>query len=404
MAARREPTRSGSAAASRDAPALSGLSIVLTGHRRSAEFAQSFTRRGASVLHAPVLQLRALSDDTGLVEATRRAIAEPPDVVIVTTAVGILRWLEIADLEGLGSQLRAVLNGARLLARGPKARGALRSAGLAEEFVAASETTAEVVDRLLDGGVSGLRVTLQMHGGPDGDVRARLEPAGARVETLRVYQWAPSPAPEAVQRAIQAVCNRTTDAVVFTSAPGSQAFLDLAEAAGRTSELLAALASDVLPAAVGPVTAEPLRAAGLDPLVPERFRLGALVRALTERLADGRAVDSRDIATEGGLVRIRGNVVNLDGEAVHLSPVPMALLRVLARRPGEVVDRHRLLDALVEARDLHAVEVAVARLRTCFGQPGIVETVIGKGYRLATVADPVPVDGRARHDAAHVAG
>lgn len=61
----------------------------------------------------------------------------------------------------------------------------------------------------------------------------------------------------------------------------------------------------------------------------------------------------------------------------------MAMLRSLALRPGEVVDRHRLLAALPGAGDLHAVEMAVARLRKSLGRAGIVETVVKRGYRLA---------------------
>jgi uroporphyrinogen-III synthase len=37
------------------------------------------------------------------------------------------------------------------------------------------------------------------------------------------------------------------------------------------------------------------------------------------------------------------------------------------------------------ATDLHAVEVAIARLRAGLGCTGVVETVVKRGYRLATV-------------------
>jgi uroporphyrinogen-III synthase len=46
-------------------------------------------------------------------------------------------------------------------------------------------------------------------------------------------------------------------------------------------EFTQALSDYVATAAVGPVTAEPLREAGIDPLVPDRYRLGALVRLVT---------------------------------------------------------------------------------------------------------------------------
>ncbi|MYY82883.1 uroporphyrinogen-III synthase, partial [Streptomyces sp. SID335] len=65
-------------------------------------------------------------------------------------------------------------------------------------------------------------------------------------------------------------------------------------------------------------------------------------------------------------------------------PAGMALLAALARRPGWVVARAELLRALPGAgRDEHAVESAMARLRTALGTPKLIQTVVKRGYRLA---------------------
>ncbi|NED73222.1 uroporphyrinogen-III synthase, partial [Streptomyces sp. SID9944] len=53
-------------------------------------------------------------------------------------------------------------------------------------------------------------------------------------------------------------------------------------------------------------------------------------------------------------------------------------------RPGWVVARGELLRALPGAgRDEHAVETAMARLRTSLGTPKLIQTVVKRGYRLA---------------------
>jgi uroporphyrinogen-III synthase len=122
---------------------------------------------------------------------------------------------------------------------------------------------------------------------------------------------------------------------------------------------------------------------GLDPLVPDRSRLGALVRSVAVHLTECRV---RRLRTPAGLLELRGQAALLDGRPLALSPAPVAMLRTLARRPGQVVDRPTLLAALPGAADLHAVEVAVGRLRTGLGAAGVVETVVKRGYRLA-VAD-----------------
>ncbi len=78
--------------------------------------------------------------------------------------------------------------------------------------------------------------------------------------------------------------------------------------------------------------------------------------------------------------------VQVDGVAVHLSGAPLAVLEVLAERPGHVVSRLELMRRLPSglATSEHAVEVAVARLRRGLGRP-LVQTVVKRGYRLATV-------------------
>ncbi len=360
---------------------LVGFSIVLTSDRRVEEFATAFERRGATVLRAPILRIVPIERDEVLQAVTAELVAHPPDDVVVTTAIGLRGWIEAADAAGAAEDLLAVLGAARILVRGPKGKGAVRAAGLSEAWAARSETTAEVVEHLLAEGVAGRRIAVQQHGLPDEDLLARLVDAGADVVRVPVYRWGPSPEPAAVARAIEATCAHTVDAVVFTSAPGSQAFLDAAREAGRFDAVVDALRTDVVPACVGPVTAGPLEAVGCTPVVPDRYRLGALVRAVSDHLATERV---REITTPAGVLHLRGQAATLDGQPLALSPVPLAVLRALARRPGEVVDRQRLLASLPGAADLHAVEVAVGRLRTGIGRPGVVETVVKRGYRLAT--------------------
>jgi uroporphyrinogen-III synthase len=364
--------------------ALSGFTLVLTSDRRSHELTASFERRGATVLHSPTLRIVPLVDDEILLAATKRVLHDPPTDVVVTTGIGFRGWIEAADAAGQAPELLAVLARARLLARGPKARGAIRAAGLVESWSAESEKTGEIVDRLLDEGVREQRIAFQLHGVVDDEQVSRLRASGAAVEAVPVYRWGPAPNPAAVLRGIDAICTRSCDAVVFTSAPGAQALLDAAAAAGRLDELLDALAKDVVAAAVGDVTAGPLRKMGVAPLVPDRARLGALVRCLADHLE---ALCVGGLSTSGGRLEVRGRTAVLDGRIAAMSPAPLAILRELVRAGGEVVDRQTLLATLPGAADEHAVEMAVARLRTSLGVAGIVQTVVKRGYRVAVSKD-----------------
>ncbi|KJK36713.1 bifunctional uroporphyrinogen-III synthetase/response regulator domain protein [Streptomyces variegatus] len=359
---------------------LAGFTVGVTAARRADELGVLLQRRGAAVLHAPALRIVPLADDSELLAATKEIIERAPDIVVATTAIGFRGWVEAADGWGLGDDLLARLGGVRIMARGPKVKGAVRAAGLTEEWSPSSESMAEVLDRLLEEGVDGLRIAIQLHGEPLPGFVEALREGGADVLGVPVYRWMPPEDITPVDRLLDATVARALDAVTFTSAPAAASLLSRAEDRGLLDEVLAALSHDVLPACVGPVTALPLQSRGIDTVQPERFRLGPLVQLLCQELP-GRA---RSFPVAGHRVEIRGHAVLVDG---HLKPVPpagMSLLRALSRRPGWVVARADLLRALPgSGRDEHAVETAMARLRTALGTPKLIQTVVKRGYRLA---------------------
>jgi uroporphyrinogen-III synthase len=52
--------------------------------------------------------------------------------------------------------------------------------------------------------------------------------------------------------------------------------------------------------------------------------------------------------------------------------------------PGRVVTREQLLaDLPGSGNDTHAVESGVARLRAALAAPGVIQTIVKRGYRLA---------------------
>ncbi|MEV5771728.1 uroporphyrinogen-III synthase [Streptomyces antimycoticus] len=370
------------AAAAAEAPVgpLAGFTVGVTAARRADELGALLRRRGAAVLHAPALRIVPLADDSELLAATKQLIDHAPHVVIATTAIGFRGWVEAADGWGLGDALLDRLREVRLLARGPKVRGAIRAAGLTEEWSPPSESMAEVLERLLEEGVEGQRIAIQLHGEPLPGFIESLRAGGAKVVGVPVYRWMPPEDIGPVDRLLDATVARALDAVTFTSAPAAASLLDRAERRGMRGELLDALRHDVLAACVGPVTALPLEAHDIPTSQPERFRLGPLVQLLTAELP----ARVRPLPVAGRRLEIRGHAVVVDGELRTVPPAGMALLRALARRPGWVVARAELLRSLPGAgRDEHAVETAMARLRTALGSPKLIQTVVKRGYRLA---------------------
>ena len=266
---------------------LSGRRIVLTAQRRAEQLASALQRHGASIVYAPTLSVIPHIDDPELIARTRALIKHRPDIVVVTTGVGFTGWGEVAEAAGLREEWHEMLTGARIIARGPKARGAIQAAGLVPEWVAESETSAEIEEALLGEGVRDLRIAVQHHGAGADGLDESFAAAGADVCSLVVYRWTSAPDPEAVVAAVRSVAERRCDAVAFTSAPGAAAFLEAAADEDLLPQVIDAFTDDdggVLAAAVGSVTATPLQEKGIAPVVPERFRLGALARILIREL------------------------------------------------------------------------------------------------------------------------
>ncbi len=168
-------------------------------------------RRGATIQHGPALRIVGLADDTDLQNATRALIESPPDITVATTGIGYRGWIEAADGWGLGEDLLTALGRGEMLARGPKARGAIRASGLVDAWSPESESTAEVLEHLLARGVEGRRIAVQLHGEPLPDVVEALEIAGAEVMTVPVYRWAPPADIGPLDRLLDAVLSGSID-------------------------------------------------------------------------------------------------------------------------------------------------------------------------------------------------
>jgi uroporphyrinogen-III synthase len=355
---------------------LSGYTIGVTADRRRDELAGLLESRGARVVLAPALRIVPISDDAELKAATRACLDNPPDIVLVNTGIGMRGWLEAAEGWGLAEPLRAVLSRAYLVARGPKARAAIRSAGLHDQWSPEGEGYEEVVDHLTARGIAGLTVSMQLHGESQPEYTEALQEAGARVIEVPVYRWAPPTDQAPLHRLVDLITGRLVDAVTFTSGPAVNALL---RAAGPAADaVLDALRTQVLVACVGPVTAAPLRRHDIPVVTPSRARLSALLRTIVEELPK-RALT---VQVAGHSLTLRGHAAIVDGELRPLAPAPMAVLRALAAAPGRVLSRAALLHALPRGADEHAVEMAVARLRAGLAAPGVVQTVVKRGYRL----------------------
>ncbi|WP_104135436.1 uroporphyrinogen-III synthase [Cryobacterium sp. Y62] len=284
---------------------LEGFRIGVTSDRRSSDLIDAFERRGARVVHAPTLRIAHSEQDGPLLTDTRTLIAARPDILLATTGYGVRRWFEVAEAVGIGSGLTDALADTTILVRGPKARGGIRATGLDDSGMSDSETTASLVDKVLAEYPPGLTIGIQVHGATDEVQLDRLRAVHERVLVVAPYRWiAMDDTDERVYKLVEAICSRQLDCVTFTSAPAVHALFTAAEGMDVYPELIAALQTRVCAAAVGPVTSAPLIAAGIAPIQPTRFRMGALIRLVCEHLEQNMI---ERIETQNGLVQLRGS-------------------------------------------------------------------------------------------------
>jgi DNA-binding response OmpR family regulator len=125
---------------------------------------------------------------------------------------------------------------------------------------------------------------------------------------------------------------------------------------------------------------------GADDYVVKPFSMAELqlrIEALLRRAARGVAARQ---AREIGPLRIdfTAREVSIDARPVALTRKEFDILASLARQPGVAVTRERILLDVWQTTwsGRHTLEVHVASLRAKLGQPDLVRTVRGVGYRL----------------------
>ncbi len=361
---------------------LQGFTVAVTADRRSAEQIELFSRRGAKVLHAPTMATQYLDDEAALRRATDEVLRVSPDILIVTTGIGLRAWFETAQGWGLADSLLASLRSSRVVARGVKAAAAARQWDLEVALQPPSERLDDAVALLLADGVDGKRVVVQEHGQPTGSAAADLEAAGAEVVPVPVYRWRLPDDPGPALGLVDSVLAGEVHAVTFTSAPAVTNLFTLADLQDQGKELRKAFNSGrVVAGCVGSVCAGAASDEGVEaPLFPDRGRLGLLVRLVSDELGTRRT----ELDLGGHSVVLQGTTAVLDGIPVDLPPREAAVLASLAERPGAVVGKTTLANRLWgTGSDPHAVEVAVNRLRSRLGPAGSrLVTVRGRGYRL----------------------
>lgn len=284
--------------------AFAGLRVAAFESRRADDMARLIERFGGRPSVSPSMREVPLEDHRDAVDFANLLITGQVDIVIFMTGVGARLLVSAVERHVERRRFLDALSDVVTIARGPKPVAALRDLGIEPTHrVPEPNTWRELLQTVdLHVPVANHTVALQEYGQPNPSLVAGLEARGARVRSVKVYQWDLPLDVEPLAANVRAIVAGEIDVVLFTSAQQVVNLLRQAEAMGLGDELRRGF-ERVVVASVGPTTSELLRERGLPvDLEPEHPKMGHLVSAAAERshelLERKRQVTARVLSAE----------------------------------------------------------------------------------------------------------
>jgi len=261
---------------------LLGIRVALLEARMGGELESLVRRHGGEPYAVPSLrevrraapcEIAAFIDSLG-----------PRSIVALSTGAGVRALFEEAGARA--GELRARLSGCITVCRGPKPVAALKEIGvLVSVRVPEPYTTRDLIETLSAVVAPNDDVTLVHYGERSAPLVDAMARRGARVRELLLYEWALPEDTVPMRRLVEEIVERRVGAVAFTSQVQLRHLMIVAKEMRRLDDLLVALRTHTIVAAVGPTCADALVQAGVVPrVVPDHPKMGAMVAALAKLL------------------------------------------------------------------------------------------------------------------------
>jgi uroporphyrinogen-III synthase len=270
---------------------LKGKRIAVPEMRELEVFSGLLERRGAEVLRCPLVTIYDSPHSAAVLSFAVKVADGGFDDFILITGEGLTRILSCINKYDPPLQERFIagLSKTRTITRGPKPARVLRQLGLKPHIEATAPTTAGVIQALKDHDLKGRRVALQLYGNdPNTVLQTFLRERGTHLTTVAPYVYGNAADAATVSALLERMANGEVDAIAFTSKLQIERLV-----AEQPAPLVKRALSNTKIAAVGPIVAEAIRAAGFEVASsPEHsWFMKPLVVALSEALHTKRGGD-----------------------------------------------------------------------------------------------------------------
>ena len=276
---------------------FAGLRVLSLESRRAQDMENLILRQQGVPFVAPSVEERSMDDRSVAIQFVERLEAGDFDMVICMTGVGLAFLRDVVAPDISPERLGAALRRTAIVSRGPKPIPVLRTLQTpVTVMIPEPNTWREIVNAVA--ARPERRVAVQEYGRPNLEMYAALEALGATVTPFAVYRWELPKDMEPLRQAAKRLAAGEFDVVIFTSSVQLDHLLEVADTLQLRDQVMDTLRKRVVVASVGPVMNDALlRVAGITPdIVPERPKMGALVKAAAEQCQD--AILKKRVSTD----------------------------------------------------------------------------------------------------------
>jgi uroporphyrinogen-III synthase len=262
---------------------LKGLRVLTLESRRSDLVENLILEQGGECFNAPSVRERPLEANPQVIQFAKELIAGRYDMVIFTTGVGTRYLVEALTTSGMVEPFLEALRQIPIVSRGPKPAAVLNDLGVSVSVsVPEPNTWREVLDATSH--LKPRSVAVQEYGTPNPELIIGLRRHGATVTPLTIYRWDLPEDLVPLEQAVQRICDRWCDAVIFLSSVQLTNLLRIAERKAMREAVLSALRQDIVTVSIGPVMTDALIREGLRPdFAPKHPKLGVCIRQFAEQ-------------------------------------------------------------------------------------------------------------------------